>query len=121
MTNSHPFPKVLIEWEDSSHFEAGWKWGDELPDPHPLRCVTCGFLVKEGERSYIVALSIGDANSERPQFNGIMEIPKSCVLRFTSFCSGETPQIFQQERDRPMNFLCAMRQRLGSLLSLSVA
>ena len=83
MHTTNPYPCVLLEWEDSAHYEAGWKWSDEIPEPTGQPCVTCGFLIKESERAYMVALSAGDVCSEREQFNGIMEFPKSCVQNIT--------------------------------------
>ncbi|AOW47102.1 hypothetical protein A4S02_10395 [Acetobacter ascendens] len=105
MTNLHPFPVVFVEWEDSAHYEAGWKWSDEVPAPTGQPCVTCGFLIKESERAYMVALSAGDVHSDRQQFNGIMEFPKSCVQNIT-FLAYPSPrpaglqQICQTVRDR---------------------
>lgn len=83
MTHSHLFPAVLVEWEDSAQPSSAWGWVDELSDPSPVLCQTVGFLVKETEHCLIVALSIGDATSKRPQANGVMQIPRSAVVHLT--------------------------------------
>lgn len=84
MGKDTPFSPVLIEWEDSAQPSSAWGWVDELSDPAPVLCQTVGFLVKETERCLVLALSIGDATSERPQANGVMQIPRSAVVRLTS-------------------------------------
>lgn len=84
MEKDTPFRPVLIEWEDSAQPSSVWGWVDELSDPVPVLCQTVGFLVKETERCLVLALSIGDASSERPQANGVMQIPRSAVVSLTS-------------------------------------
>gem|GEM_PF-1182173 len=84
-------PLVHIVWEDSVQPSSKWAWEDELPECAPIRCQTAGFLAKEGDRSYMIAISIGDADTERPQFTGVMEIPKSCVQALT-FLSCPSPR-----------------------------
>lgn len=121
MHTANPYPCVLVEWEDSAHYEAGWKWSDEIPEPTGQPCVTCGFLIKESARAYTVALSAGDVFSERPQFNGVMEIPKSCVSRFISFSPDARLQIFRRERGLRGSFLSVMRRKFERFLSLSAA
>ena len=84
MHTANPYPCVLVEWEDSAQPSSAWGWVDEISHPEPVLCQTVGFLVKETERCLLVALSIGDALSERPQANGVMQIPRSAVVSLTS-------------------------------------
>jgi tRNA U34 5-methylaminomethyl-2-thiouridine-forming methyltransferase MnmC len=84
MHTANPYPCVLVEWEDSAQPSSAWSWVDELSDSVPVLCQTVGFLVKETERCLVLALSIGDATSERPQANGVMQIPRSAVVHLTS-------------------------------------
>lgn len=79
-TSFHP---ILVEWEDSAQPVSAWSWVDEISDPKPVLCQTVGFLLKETERCLTLALSIGDAASDRPQANGVMQIPRSAILRIT--------------------------------------
>lgn len=77
------FYPILVEWEDSAQPSSAWSWVDEISDPKPVLCQTVGFLVKETDRCLLLALSIGDATSERPQANGVMQIPRSAVVKLT--------------------------------------
>lgn len=74
---------ALVDWEDSAQPSSAWSWVDEISDPKPVICQTIGFLVKETDRCLLLALSIGDATSERPQANGVMQIPCSAVVKLT--------------------------------------
>lgn len=89
MTKTSCFQPILVEWEDSAQPSSAWSWVDEISDPHPVLCKTVGFLVKETDRCLLLALSIGDATSERPQANGVMQIPRSAVVKLTSLAPCE--------------------------------
>ncbi len=49
----------------------------------------------------MIAVSIGDAHTERPQFTGVMEIPKSCVKNITFLTIFSQRLVGQQQIDRP--------------------
>lgn len=67
---------VSITWEDSRQI-CGWTLEEELDDS---LCIvkTTGYLIKETEKAYIVALSVG---TDPIQYNGINVIPKKSVTR----------------------------------------
>lgn len=62
---------IFVEWEDSAQPSSAWSWVDEISDPKPVLCQTVGFLVKETDRCLLLALSIGDATSERPKLTAL--------------------------------------------------
>lgn len=67
--------KVIIKWIDSRQIH-GWMLDAEVDDTC-CSIESCGFLVKETEDAYIVALSRG---SNPLQWNDINVIPKCCVV-----------------------------------------
>ena len=77
---------TVIEWSDSYGALSGWI-GIEDYNPTQLVCTSCGFIVYEDKK--VVALAPNHALSTTytpEQANGLMVIPKSCILRITSFC-----------------------------------
>ena len=67
--------KVIIKWVDSRQIH-GWIYDEEVNDTC-CSVESCGFLMKETEDAYIVALS----KSYNPlHWNGINVIPKCCVV-----------------------------------------
>lgn len=66
---------VKIKWRDSRQIH-GWCLLEDITEDS---CVidTVGFLIKETELDYVVALSVGE---NPPQANGINVIPKCCVI-----------------------------------------
>ena len=77
---------TVIEWEDSYGAHGGWLSLDDYK-PGVLTCMSCGFVVYEDKK--VVALAPNYAASTtytHEQGNGLKVIPKSCILRVTSFC-----------------------------------
>lgn len=67
---------VKIKWIDSRQTH-GWNLDDEI-DITPCSIMSCGFLVRETEDAYTVALSRG---YNPTQWCGINTIPKCCVVK----------------------------------------
>lgn len=67
---------ISITWEDSRQIY-GWTLNEDV-DTSVCIIKTVGFLIKETETAYVVALSVGD---NPRQYNGINVIPKRCVRR----------------------------------------
>ncbi|GCE85345.1 hypothetical protein MSKU9_3486 [Komagataeibacter diospyri] len=78
------YPIVIVKWLDSGQPESAWQWADEIPEPDPIVCQTVGHLIHDTSTGVVVALSIGDVKSERPQANGVMHIPRSAIEQITS-------------------------------------
>lgn len=72
---------LLIEWLDSSQAE-GWLFIDE--DEHvndPLNCISVGWLIQESDEALSITSSLAEMVDGDPlQVNGILTIPKCCVL-----------------------------------------
>ena len=68
---------VKIEWVDSRQIH-GWVLEEDI-DTTVCYIKTCGYLIKETEDAYTVAVSIGENPS---QANGINIIPKCCVTSY---------------------------------------
>ncbi|MCE2564159.1 hypothetical protein [Komagataeibacter sp. FNDCF1] len=83
------YPIVVVMWLDSGQPEAAWQWADEILKPAPIVCQTVGHLIHDTSAGIVVALSIGDATSERPQANGVMHIPRSAIQQLTSLAPCE--------------------------------
>lgn len=66
---------VSITWEDSRQIH-GWCYNEDIDDSV---CIvkTVGYLIKETEKAYVVALSVG---TNPVQYNGINVIPKRSVI-----------------------------------------
>ena len=67
--------KVIIKWIDSRQIH-GWVLDDEIDDTC-CNIESCGFLVKETDEAYIVALSKG---CNPLQWCGINVVPKCSVV-----------------------------------------
>lgn len=69
---------VFVEWYDAkSETENDWTPVEESVGDLAL-CYSLGFLVKETDRSLVVAGHTDDKNKD---FCGEINIPKSCVIR----------------------------------------
>lgn len=76
---------TVIEWEDSYGALSGWT-PLEGYEPKELVCISCGFIAYENKK--VVALAPNYAPSTtytHEQANGLIVIPKSCIVRTTSF------------------------------------
>ena len=78
------FPLVVVEWEDSAQPTSAWEWADELLSSEPIMCQTVGHLIHDNETCVTIALSLGDKDSDRPQVNGAMRIPRRAIIDITS-------------------------------------
>ena len=78
------YPIVIVKWLDSGQPGSAWQWADEIPDPDPIVWQTVGHQIRDTSTGIVIALSIGDAISERPQANGVMHIPRSAIQQLTS-------------------------------------
>ena len=75
--------EIKITWIDSVGAQGGWQFLEDC-EVEICEVTTYGFLVRETDKSYVVAQSYSPAtegNSE--QVNGVIAIPKVAV---TSFC-----------------------------------
>ena len=68
------YKKVIIKWTDSRQIH-GWVLDEDIDDTC-CSISSCGFLVKETESAYVVAVSKG---INPRQWCGINTIPKCCV------------------------------------------
>ena len=75
----------VIKWTDSYGALSGWTSLEDYK-PDELICVSCGVKVYENEKVVALAPNYANATTYTPlQANGLMVIPKSCILRITSF------------------------------------
>ena len=72
------FSLVLIDWVDSRQIN-GWTHKSDIDDG-VCRIQSCGFLIKETENDYTLAVSVGDTHLADYQASGIVIIPKCAVL-----------------------------------------
>ena len=77
----HPFPLVLVEWEDSQRPLPAWQWTDEYSLPDAVRCLSVGFLIAKTQKALAIAPNLGDIDCKRHQVSGIIRIPRRAVLR----------------------------------------
>ncbi|HDY68436.1 hypothetical protein LCGC14_2861820 [marine sediment metagenome] len=73
---------IEIEWLDSLH-TTGWM-KEESVQTTPLEKMkhkTLGYFLREDEKSLLVIQSYGNFIEGSPMVDGIMEIPKGCILR----------------------------------------
>ncbi len=76
---------LVIEWLDSYGAMSGWIDLDGY-EPKELKCVSCGFKVYENKKVIAIAPNIANATTYTPnQANGVMVIPKSCIVKTTSY------------------------------------
>jgi hypothetical protein len=70
-------PLIFVEWVDS-HTVTGWKKLSTLEENEPLRCVSVGWLIHDGEETKVIAPHLSRGSE---QGNGIMVIPAGAILR----------------------------------------
>ena len=70
---------VLIEWLDSRRPLSDWIYLKDAPDPEPIKCVSVGWLLRDGEVK-ILCQTIGDASHENPSGMGMLQIPTCSVV-----------------------------------------
>ena len=66
---------VAIEWVDS-HYRAGWT--TEPAETLPLKCLSVGWLVEDGESAKVLSAHI--TSEDRPQRCGDMTIPTAAII-----------------------------------------
>ena len=76
MTDQPP-QVVYVEWVDTFGVP-GWTTAEAFSDPSPLRCVTCGFLVRETDGVITVAASW----TEVGKFDCPISIPWVAVTKY---------------------------------------
>ena len=74
---------VKVEWEDSRQPISEWQFLEDLTLLDPVKCITVGYLIKDGETHVCICQSIGD-HKEDMQVLGIITIPSSCISKITN-------------------------------------
>lgn len=75
---------VKIEWVDSRQIY-GWELEEDI-DTSACNIKTCGYLIKETDEAFTVAVSVGE---EPKQANGINVIPKCSVVNYEEIIKGK--------------------------------
>lgn len=76
-----PYDLVLIEWVDSARMPGSWLGLDEIEEAAPHKCLSVGFLVKEGPEAKILMPTTADIeNAENYHFYGGIKIPTRSIL-----------------------------------------
>ena len=71
---------VLIQWEDSaSPMSGSWQDADQIINK-PVTVTSVGYVMKEGKRAVTVASHLAGERTLHC-VNGLMTIPKSCILK----------------------------------------
>lgn len=84
--NKQPITVTVVRWNDSYGALSGWVSLDEMEEPESLECISTGIKVYENKNVVALAPNYAKATTYTPkQGNGIMVIPKSCILSITSF------------------------------------
>lgn len=76
----------IIKWADSYGAISGWTNLDNMDKPELLTCISIGVKVYENKKVVAIAPNYAQATTYTPkQGNGIMVIPKACIIKMTSF------------------------------------
>ncbi len=71
---------VIVEWEDSQGCPQGWQFFEDVSfEPVTIRSV--GWVLRENKQSVMLAPHVGRVGGVENQGQGIMTIPKRCILR----------------------------------------
>ena len=82
MAKKKSCPLVLIEWEDSAQPIAAWQHLIGLSLPGVVRCVSVGWLVRDGKKVKALAPNMGEiSNPSNAQVSGVIQIPSRCVIK----------------------------------------
>lgn len=78
---------VIVKWEDSYGVETGWRdISDYSADSLVINSI--GKIIYEDNKVISLAHNFADETNNTPmQANGIMVIPKACIVEITSFFS----------------------------------
>jgi hypothetical protein len=77
---------VLVVWEDSLGCPQGWQRFEEC-EPSTVTIRSVGWILRETEEAITLCPHIGKVDGEENQGQGIMTIPKRCVLTRTAISS----------------------------------
>lgn len=76
---------TIIKWQDSYGATAGWMSLEEY-SPEVLEIISSGIKVFENKKIIALAPNYAKATTYTPrQGNGIMVIPKKCIISITSY------------------------------------
>ena len=75
---NNKYKLVKVEWEDSRQPVPEWQWLEDFEHPDIVRCVTVGFLIKDGKNQKAICQNIGDYKKDM-QVSGVITIPSSCI------------------------------------------
>lgn len=80
---------VVIEWEDSQGCPQGWQLFEDVSfEPVTIRSV--GWVLRENRGSVMLAPHVGRVGGDENQGQGIMVIPKRCILNRTAIDQGSS-------------------------------
>lgn len=75
-----PYRLVHVEWEDSAQPISNWVWIDEHATK-AVRCISVGYLIAENKNAISIAANLGNLDRDRVQASGVIQIPRSCIIR----------------------------------------
>lgn len=77
--------KVLVIWQDSYGVLPGWQDISNY-EANELNIESLGIMIYENEKVIALAHNYAEETLNTPkQANGIMVIPKACIVKITSF------------------------------------
>ena len=92
----------IIKWADSYGALSGWLDIDSMNKPKLLVCISMGIKVYENKKVVALACNYAEPTTYTPkQGNGIMVIPKSCIIEITSICLDAVSKLKLQHSSRP--------------------
>ncbi len=77
------FPLVMIEWIDSTMRPMGWEFLSEMGKFRAARCVSVGWLIRDGKKAKSLALNIAATDDNDDGVCGVTTIPTCCVKKLT--------------------------------------
>ena len=78
------FPLVEIRWIDSRLPVSQWQYLSDLMGLQTCVCTSVGYLVAERDGAKVLAMSLADIDSQKPQASGVVVIPESSVIAITN-------------------------------------
>jgi len=79
MTQTGPYPLVVVEWADSAQPISHWQWLDEYEANGPILCTSVGYIVHDADGVMSLAPNLGDVMRDRAMASGIMRIAQSSI------------------------------------------
>lgn len=86
---------LLVNWEDTRLPAPHWQWVDELQETVAAQFATAGFLLREENGYFVVALTVGGQGGTM-QASGVFRIPKRSVISVTDL--RETCPVLPRQR-----------------------